>query len=900
MRIFMRITAAVFFFITTFGHAAAAPVPTTETGIALNAPWKIQIYALARKRFVHPAWGWQHSERDYNVALSLAKADGLHVDEDVLFAASFLHDMAAFAPYSLRHKGMEHGDAAALESGAVLQAAGFPMEKLPLVQAAERGHMYYSNAGSTPAAIVLHDADSLDFLGTVGAARMIALTGEGSPSFGPAVQQLRTFVSDIPPRLITPSAKRIGVQRAAELQEFLTSLTGEAGFLSFEGQLQKALNRELRTISCMSALRITVLCFLSLLLPAAAQTVPTMSSVLRSVFALRGLSGVGLSPNGDAVVWEESLRPGGLKHPTPKTKLFVQRIGGTRVRISAGNPSKYFDDEQPVWSSDGSRIAFFSDAQSPGQLQIFIADANGRNARRLTQLTGAPQALRWSPDDKTLAMLYIAHPHRKAGALAAGARNVGVIGTTVDEQQLALVNAATGAVREITPANAYVYEYGWAPDSKRLAYTYAYGSGDNNWWIARLAWADTTGHAHDLLRPSYQINDPQWSPDGTSIAIIGGLMSDFGSVGGDVYLVNVASGTARDVAPGMPVSAASLRWIDNATLYVVAHSKGAMYLYRMNARTGAFRALTNAPEAIRSWDVVPRSGRIALVRESFNAPAEIWTGSPTALRQLTHVNAGADRLWGPARSLQWKNEGFNVQGWLVYPLHYDSGRRYPMVTIIHGGPGAESLPGFGNRYIAALASHGYFVFEPNPRGSFGQGERFTRANIKDFGYGDWRDDLSGIDATERVAPIDPQRLGLFGWSDGGYMGMWAETQTTRFKAIVAGAGVVNWQSYYGQNDIDQWMIPFFGASVYQDPQVYAKSSPITFIEHSKTPVLILQGERDEEVPAPQAFEFYHAMQALHVPSQLVVYADEGHGPRKPANQIDILTRTAAWFAKYLH
>jgi dipeptidyl aminopeptidase/acylaminoacyl peptidase len=131
------------------------------------------------------------------------------------------------------------------------------------------------------------------------------------------------------------------------------------------------------------------------------------------------------------------------------------------------------------------------------------------------------------------------------------------------------------------------------------------------------------------------------------------------------------------------------------------------------------------------------------------------------------------------------------------------------------------------------------------------------------------------------------------------MGMWAETQTTRFKAIVAGAGIVNWQSYYGQNKIDQWMIPFFGASVYDDPAVYAKSSPITFIKQSHTPVLVLQGELDEEVPAPQAFEFWHAMKTLGVPVKLVVFAGEGHGPRKPSNQIDIYTQSLEWYAKYL-
>ena len=187
---------------------------------------------------------------------------------------------------------------------------------------------------------------------------------------------------------------------------------------------------------------------------------------------------------------------------------------------------------------------------------------------------------------------------------------------------------------------------------------------------------------------------------------------------------------------------------------------------------------------------------------------------------------------------------------------------------------------------------------PNPRGSFGQGEAFTRANVKEFDMA-IRATTSRVSMRRSKPHRSSNRLGLIGWSYGGYMAMWAETQTDRFKALVGGAGIVNWQSYYGQNKIDQWMIPFFGASVYADPAVYAKSSPITFIEQSKTPVLILQGERDEEVPAPQAFEFWRAMTTLGVPTKLIVYADEGHGPQKISNQIDILTQTVNWFNRYL-
>jgi len=208
-----------------FAAAVAVSGPATVSGIPLDAPWKAAVYKLARTEFVHPAWGWQHSERNYNLAVRLAQGDGLRIDTDVLFAASFLHDMAAFKPCP--DTKMEHGDCAAIESEPVLRSAGFPMNKFPAVRAAERGHMFYSNAGTDATAIVLHDADSLDFLGDVGAARMISLTGPKAPSFQGALDGLRGFLKAIPPRLVTKTAQRIGRERAAQLRAFLDALQSQ-------------------------------------------------------------------------------------------------------------------------------------------------------------------------------------------------------------------------------------------------------------------------------------------------------------------------------------------------------------------------------------------------------------------------------------------------------------------------------------------------------------------------------------------------------------------------------------------------------------------------------------------------------------------------------------------------
>jgi dipeptidyl aminopeptidase/acylaminoacyl peptidase len=240
-----------------------------------------------------------------------------------------------------------------------------------------------------------------------------------------------------------------------------------------------------------------------------------------------------------------------------------------------------------------------------------------------------------------------------------------------------------------------------------------------------------------------------------------------------------------------------------------------------------------------------------------------------------------------------------VQGWLLLPENAGT-EKLPMITLVHGGPAAAAIPGFiGPSTLKTLLTSGYAVFFPNPRGSYGHGERFTLANVRDFGHGDLSDILAGVDAAERAAPIDDKRLGVMGGSYGGFMTMWTVTQTQRFKAAVASAGISNWQSYYGQNGIDAWMIPYFGKSVYDEPAVYARSSPINFIRNVKTPTFAYVGERDIECAPAQTLEFWHALKTLGVPTSLAIYPGEGHGLRDPEHQADAERRTIAWFDKYL-
>jgi uncharacterized protein len=210
-------------------RAALAP-PATVTGIALDAPWKVKIYAFARRHFHHPAWGWQHSERDYRLAMQFARADRIAADPDVLFAAAMMHDMAAFPPWAtpaIESGKVEHGDAATTDCVPILREAGFPMTKIAAVQAAERGHMFYSKA-TLPEAIVLHDADSVDFLGDIGIARMLALVGEHKASMTPTLQTLHGFVKAIPPALLTHAARVEAAPRIREMNAFFARVKAES------------------------------------------------------------------------------------------------------------------------------------------------------------------------------------------------------------------------------------------------------------------------------------------------------------------------------------------------------------------------------------------------------------------------------------------------------------------------------------------------------------------------------------------------------------------------------------------------------------------------------------------------------------------------------------------------
>jgi len=645
--------------------------------------------------------------------------------------------------------------------------------------------------------------------------------------------------------------------------------------------------------------------------PAKPRSNPALDDAMRAMYGVRAFQQAVISPDGKRVAWVESL-PGPGSAPSANSAIYAAGTDSAAVakRITAGDGKTAREEHDLAWSADSKRIAFLSDAGSPGQLQVFVVDASGGVAKQLTHLKGFLAAPGWSPDGKTIAVLFTENATRASGPLVAETPDEGVVSEDLHEQRLTLVDAASARVRQISQADLYVYEFDWAPDGKRLVVTAAHGSGDDNWYIASLMTIDAgTGATKTLVeKPGRQIAEPRWSRDGRKIAFIGGLMSDEPIPGGDIYSVGADSGEMSNLTPDMKFSASNLSWsADSANIIFAGIVDGGTGIARVQVADNKVVELWRGEERVADADFdcsisLSANGKsTAVVRQSFTQPAEVWVGAIGEWRQVTHRNSGLHAAWGKSVSLHWTTDIGTVQGWLTYPKDFDATKKYPLVVRVHGGPSWAVMPYWPTRsdFAMALPSQGYFVLQANPRGSYGQGEKFTAANVKDFGGGDFRDILAGVDEAIKVAPIDPARLGITGWSYGGYMTMWGVTQTNRFRAALAGAGLANFLSYYGENKIDQWMIPFFGATVYDDPELYAKMSPITFIKKVATPTLVIVGDSDGECPPPQSYEFWHALKTLGVPTELVIYPHEGHHFANPAHSRDVIERSVEWFNHYL-
>jgi dipeptidyl aminopeptidase/acylaminoacyl peptidase len=630
-----------------------------------------------------------------------------------------------------------------------------------------------------------------------------------------------------------------------------------------------------------------------------------------------------------------------------RSQIWVVPASGGEARPFTGGPRT---DTTPRWSPDGRTLAFLSDRLENGRQQIYLLDRAGGEARRLTDLRGEIDELEWSPDGRQLAFL-LTDPTTEEEQRRLDAKDDAVeVERNHKWRRVWTVEVASGATRQITSGDAQVWEFSWAPDGG-FALLVGPEPYEWSWFVARLA---RVGAAGGMPETIYSVHDKQFaslrvSPDGRQLAFLSCIWSDRGINGGDVFVLELAAsdsglGAAQLVTNPQslipnhqpPISnlttgyRGSIWWIewsaDGAALDYMAYEDGEAAIGRIDVATGArttrWKGAVAFEENARSRYIARDTGAIAVLREDAARPHDVWLAQPQGpgtkdwelgsqapvpspqWSQLTHFHPQTCQLaLGATQVLRWQApDGMAIQGLLILPAGYQAGQRVPLITWVHGGPAwlyTYSFYGAGRYPEQLFASAGYAVLLANPRGSAGWGVEFTEANIGDFGGCDYEDIIAGVDQVIALGIVDPERLGIGGWSYGGFMTAWAITQTKRFKAAMMGAGICHWRSFHGVAEIGTWDQISYRASPYEQGGRYDRFSAIHYVDRVTTPTLIVHGTEDVIVPVGQSYEFFRALKDHGVPTELVVYPREPHGFRERGHNIDRFRRFLAWFQRYI-
>jgi dipeptidyl aminopeptidase/acylaminoacyl peptidase len=572
----------------------------------------------------------------------------------------------------------------------------------------------------------------------------------------------------------------------------------------------------------------------------------------------------------------------------------VVRADGSDDRLFAHPAST------PRWSPDGKWLAFLSDRE--GRNAIYVIGADGGEPEKLTSESTGVRELQWSPDGKSIAYLALepAPVERE---------DVHVAGENERQVRLSVVDLATKKARLLTHGRFSVAGFDWSPDGSQLVVDAALGSGLDDWYHADLYLvnANEEGEPRALVVRPGADRAPRVSPDGKSVAFLtsGGVHSWL--LESQVAVVSVDGGEPRIVSRQYGRTPDALDWsADGRSIYFEGPWNTTNQLFAVNADGSGFRNISNFEGVIADVDVDARRGRAFFIQQSLTSPPELAVSELEhfAPHQLTHHNDNLrNRTLGETRLIRWKNpkDNLEIEGLLTLPVGYERGTRVPLITFVHGGPASHFDQGFigylGGIYgPQVLAANGFAVLRPNPRGTGGYGEAFRRANANDWGGMDWLDVNAGIDRVVADGIADPNRLGLAGWSYGGFLASWSIGHSTRFRAISIGAPVVDLASFHGTTDITEFTPAYFQPFTLEQLRAH---SPITFLRKTEAKVLIQHGEADDRVPPGQGQMLYRHLKALGVDVELVTYPRSPHVPREPKQRIDSMTRNLEFFRKWL-
>lgn len=623
------------------------------------------------------------------------------------------------------------------------------------------------------------------------------------------------------------------------------------------------------------------------------------------------LAGSRISPDGRHILYGVS-RADWVSNRFVTNLWIVSTTTGGRFRLT--NSDKWNGNSR--WSPDGASISFMSDRDGPNQ--IFIIRASGGEAIRLTDVAGGVNAYRWSPDGRRIAFLAndpesdtVRLRRERSGAfevLEGEGNSVPDFGRShlwvMDVPGFGGTGAAAQPERLTSGRDYTINEFEWSPDGTRIAFSAVTDPSPRGRASADLYRLDVASRqVTKLVGTPGPDTYPVWSPDGRSIAYetANGSLTYF-ETNRFVAVVPASGGPPRLLTDRVDEQADLFNWGPDG-IYVAFQHRTNVRLYRLDPATKAMSPVP-AAEGLseQQWTFTPDYRTTAFVAASATSHPEVYVRREgQAPRRLTSFNdqfRGFDQ--GSREVISWRStDGTLVDGVLIKPARFDPAQTYPLMVVVHGGPADAARPLLGAPYaypVDQLAARGAVILMPNYRGSTGYGERFRAPDPRTLS--DYDDVLSGVRFLVDQGVADRSRIGVMGWSQGGYLAaMLATRGTDWFRAASVGASVPNWLTYYNVGDAGYWAAQWFGATPLQDPDVYRIKSPITYVAGAHTPVLIQHGENDRRAPIAGAYELFHSLRDHGVPVRMITYQGAGHGIGDPKGQRTLMEHNLEWFSE---
>ena len=645
---------------------------------------------------------------------------------------------------------------------------------------------------------------------------------------------------------------------------------------------------------------------------------PSNRLTLADYLEWEGVGNPQLSPDGSQIIysrnWIDKL------NDRRQSSIYIMNADGSK-------PRKLLDGGAPIWSPDGTRIAYTAQGEPNNTPQIFVRymDAEGA-VTQVTRVTASPGGLRWSPDGKQIAFTMqvpSTAPGWRAEGQATAFRPRGATwtpaprvvekldyrqdgqGFTADAvQHLFVVPADGGTPRQITSGEWSAAAAQWTPDGRSLVY----GAGprvpdfEYEWRESEVYAVDVnTGAVRQLTTRKGPDGSPSISPDGKQIAYTGYDWTTDTWTDSKLYLMN-SDGSGSKLLLDLDRSPQNLTWAkDGSGIYFSVSQEGSQNLHFVTLG-GQARKVTDGKHMLNVSDI-HANGTAVGTRSAPNDPPDVVTFNlrrPTEIRELTDVNGDVlhGKKLGEVEEIWYTSlDNFRIQGWIVKPPDFDPNKKYPLILEIHGGPHGMYNVGFNFTY-QEHAANGYVVLYTNPRGSTGYGSKFGNAIKNAYPSKDFDDLMKGLDEVIAKGYIDTENLFVYGCSGGGVLTAWIVGHTNRFAAASSNCPVINWISFVGTTDGPGWYRNF-EKFPWEDPTEHLRRSPLMYVGNVTTPTMLMTGVNDLRTPISQTEEFYEALKIRKVPTAMVRFNEEWHGTgSKPSNYIRTQLYLRDWFKKH--